>query len=54
MASEMLAMYIGLSRVRTKEAFLIPQPFLPGLFLPRAATGLRNLDESIAQGARSR
>ena len=32
MASEMLAVYIGLSRVRTKEALLIPQPFSPGLF----------------------
>ena len=32
MPSEMLAVYIGLSRVRTKEALLIPQPFSPGLF----------------------
>ena len=32
MASDMLAVYIGLSRVRTKEALLIPQPFSPGLF----------------------
>ena len=30
--TEMLAGYIGLSRVRTKEALLISQPFSPALF----------------------
>ena len=30
--TEMLAAYIGLSRVRRKEALLIAEPFSPGLF----------------------
>ena len=38
-ASDMLAAYIGLSRVKTKEALLIAQAFSPGLFCHGPALG---------------
>ena len=50
-ATDMLAAYIGLSRVRTKEALLIAQPFSPALFCSGEPPGpeilLRVVDRKI-------
>ena len=50
-STDMLAAYIGLSRVKTKEALLIAQPFSPALFCNGEPPGpeilLRVVDRKI-------
>ena len=50
-ATDMLAAYLGLSRVKTKEALLIAQPFSPALFCNGEPPGpeilLRVVDRKI-------